>query len=218
MGRKPYRVEIVYPHNKKPQYFLVKDVKVKGHKRKARKYLGIVPLSEAEKDKCREKYAYEMEMKAAQKRAEISSSLYLPKYLTREQMKNVETIYYVYQTFMNLLTVNEIEVYEREFEVTYVQGTTSIEGNTLSLKQTYDLLINDFLPNNKSLREINEVQNFKQVKLYRDKNRGKVTIDFIKTLHALVISNIDIQSAGVFRRIDNVGISGCDLQELLLQL
>jgi Fic family protein len=26
------------------------------------------------------------------------------------------------------------------------------------------------------------------------------------------MSNIDIQSAGVFRRMDNVGISGCDLQ------
>jgi Fic family protein len=26
------------------------------------------------------------------------------------------------------------------------------------------------------------------------------------------MSNIDIESAGVFRRIDNVGISGCDLQ------
>jgi Fic family protein len=211
MGRKPYRVEVVYPHNRKPQYFLVKDVKVKGNKRKVRKYLGIVPLSEEEKDKAREKYAYEMEMKAAQKRAELSSALFHSQYLLPEQMKNIETIRFIYKTFMNLLTTNEIEVYERNFEISYIQGTTSIEGNTLTLRQTYDLVINGLSPDDKSLREINEVQNFKSVKAYRDRCRGKVTTDFIKTLHSLVMNNIDMQSGGVFRRIDDVGISGCDI-------
>lgn len=212
MGKKPYRVEVTYPSKGKPQYFLVKDVKVRGNKRKVRKYLGIVPLSAEQKDKCREKYAYEMEIRAAQKRAELSSAFYQSQYLTSEQMKDVETIRFIYKTFVNLLTTNEIEVYERNFEISYVQGTTSIEGNTLTLRQTYDLLVNDLSPNDKSLREINEVQNFKRVKAYRDRCRGKVAIDFIKTLHSLIMSNIDIQSAGVFRRVDNVGISGCDLQ------
>jgi len=110
-----------------------------------------------------------------------------------------------------LLTTDEIEVYERDFEVNYVQGTTSIEGNTFSLEQTYDLLVNGLTPNNKSLREINEVQNFRRVKTFRDRHRGKVNIDFIKTLHSLIMNNIDLEFAGVFRRIDSIGISGSDI-------
>ena len=110
-----------------------------------------------------------------------------------------------------MLTTSEIEVYERDFEVNYVQGTTSIEGNTLTTQQAYDLLVNNIPPDGKSLREINEVQNFKNVKKYRDSFRGKVTLVFIKTLHSLIMNNIDNQSAGVFRRIDSVCIAGCDL-------
>ena len=68
------------------------------------------------------------------------------------------------------------------------------------------------MPNGKSLREINEVQNFKQVKLYRDKYRGKVSIDFIRTLHSLIMNNIDVNSAGAFRRTDDIWIQGCDIR------
>ncbi|MCW4013723.1 MAG: Fic family protein, partial [Candidatus Bathyarchaeota archaeon] len=103
------------------------------------------------------------------------------------------------------------EVYENSFEISYIQGTTSIEGNTINQKQAYDLLVNNIIPNDKSLREINEVQNFKRVKAFRDSHRGKVSIDFIKTLHALIMNNIDYESAGTFRRTDDIGIIGCDL-------
>ena len=212
MARKPYRVELTYPKNRKPQYFLVKDVSVKGKRRKARKYLGIKQPTAEEVDKYRIEYAYEIESKAARKKAEISCSFYNPVYLAQEEMRQIEEIRYIYKTFTDLLTTNEIEVYEMNFEVNYVQGTTSIEGNSLSLKEAYDLLIHGISPKKKSLREINEIQNFKRVKEYRDKNRGKVTIDFIKTLHTFIMSNIDLESAGVFRRIDDLGILGCDLR------
>ena len=51
MGRKPYRVEINYPKNRKPQYYLVKDVKVSGKKGKIKKYLGLKPPSAEEIEK-----------------------------------------------------------------------------------------------------------------------------------------------------------------------
>jgi Fic family protein len=118
----------------------------------------------------------------------------------------------MYDTFYDLLTTNEIDVYELNFDTKYIQGTTAIEGNTLSLKQAHDLLIDGLMPKNKSLREINEVQNFKQVKLYRDKYRGKVSMDFILTLHSLIMNNIDVNSAGTFRRTDDIWIQGCDIR------
>lgn len=58
---------------------------------------------------------------------------------------------------MDLLTVNEAEVYEKNFEMHYIQGTTSIEGNTLSLNEAHDLLEYGSIPRSKPLREINEI-------------------------------------------------------------
>jgi hypothetical protein len=164
MGRKPYRVEINYPKNRKPQYYLVKDVKVSGKKGKIKKYLGLKPPSAEEIEKYRREYAYDIELKAARKKAEFSCELYTPSYLFKNQIKTIEEIRWIYKTFNDLLTTNEIEAYEQSFEVNYIQGTTSIEGNTLSLKETYDLLIHGIPPKGKSLREINEIQNFRRVK------------------------------------------------------
>ena len=182
-----------------------------GQKRKVRVYLGIKQPTTKEIEQYRERYAFTLESRAAMKKAEISSLCYKTKYLDLEKAKNIEYIKYLYQTFTSLLTTDEIQAYEQNFEINYIQGTTSIEGNTLSLSQTSDLLLNGLTPIGKALREINEVQNFKQVKTYRDKYRGKITLDFIKTIHMLIMNNIDLVTAGEFRRIDIIGIAGCDL-------
>ena len=210
MARKQYRVEMDYPKKGKPRYFLVRDVRVKGKKSKIKKYLGVIPPTAEDVDNYRKRYAYDIELKAARKKAEFSCELYIPSYLSQKEIKTIEEIRWIYKKFNDLLTTNEIAAYERSFEVNYIQGTTSIEGNTLSLKETYDLLIHGIPPKGKSLREINEIQNFRRVKEYRDKYKGKVTIDFIKSLHSLIIHNIDLESAGVFRRIDDLCIVGCD--------
>jgi len=214
MGRRPYRVEMTYPkdRHRKPQYYLAKDVWFKGKKGKVKKYLGTTPPSEGELEKYRKEHAYEIELKAALKKAHLSSKFYESDYLTNRQIKSLEEIRFVYKTFTELLTTNEINAYERKFEVTYVQGTTSIEGNTLSVGDAYDLLVNGILPEEKTLREINEVQNFIKVKEYRGKYKQRITINFIKNLHSLIMDNIDFESAGIFRRADDICIVGCDLR------
>lgn len=212
MARKPYRVEINYPKKGSPQYFLVKDVKVKGKKRKVKKYLGISPPNADDLERYRQEYAYEIELKATKKRAELSSSFFTSDYLSKEQIQEIEELRYLYKIFKSLLTTNEIEAYEQNFEIHYIQGTTSIEGNTISLQEAYNLLSHGIAPQNKPLREINEVQNFKKVKEYRDKFRGKVNTAFIKILHSHIMSNIDFESAGMFRRTDDIGITGCDVR------
>lgn len=204
----------MYHSKGKPYYHLVKDVKVKDRRTKVRVYLGHYEPSAEDVDRFRKDYAYVLEARAAEKRAELSSARYTSKYLTLEQIKTIETIRYYYKAFTSLLTTSEIEVYERNFEIEYVQGTTSIEGNTINRKQTYDLLVNNITPNDKSLREINEVQNFIKVKAYRDSyrsNYGKINLEFVQTLHSLTMSNIDFDLAGAFRRIDDVCIAGCDI-------
>jgi len=212
MARKPYRVEVVHPTRGKPQYYLARDVKVKDKKRKIRKYIGIKPPTPAELEDYRNRYAYEMEMRAAKKKAEMSGEYYSTEYISRSQQVKLEYLRHLYKSFTDLLTVNEVGYYEKEFEIHYIHGTTAIEGNSLSIREARDLLENNIIPKNKALRELNEIQNFKKVVECRNRYRGRVSLDFIKNLHALIMNNIDIESAGTFRRIDSVAISGCDLK------
>jgi fido (protein-threonine AMPylation protein) len=212
MARKPFRVEVVYLTRGKPHYYLVRDVKVGQSKRKIRKYIGTRPPTPAELEDFRNRYAYDMEMRAAKKKAEMSGDYYRTEYISGPQQVKLEYLRHLYKTFTDLLTVNEVEYYEKEFEIHYIHGTTSIEGNSLSIRETRDLLENNIVPKNKSLRELNEIQNFKHVVEYRKRYRGRVSMDFIRNLHALIMNNIDIESAGTFRRIDSIAIAGCDLR------
>jgi len=213
MARGVYRVEVDYSKYGKPRYFLAKDIQVRGKKRKVIKYIksGSAPTN-LELDTFKKDHAYELELKAAHKKAELSSGFYQSDLLCPEIIVQLEELRFIFQRFRELLTVNESEIYEREFEINYISGTTRYEGNTLTLEQTKDLILAGLLPKDKQLREIFEVQNFKKVIKYRNSYKKKVNLDFIRNLHALVMDNIDSESAGTFRRTDDVIIGGCSIE------
>lgn len=207
-----YRIERYVVKEDHDKYFLVKDLKVGGKNAKVRKFIGsgVLPPPE-EIEKLSQKLALDIEIEAIEKAARLSCIRYKPKYLDEKKAELIERLRYTHKALIETLTAEELRKYEEDFEINYVQGTTSIEGNTLSLGQTRDLLLDGILPEGKSLREINEVQNYKRVRDYRSKYRGRLTLRFIKSLHGIIMSNID-DSAGVFRRSDLVGISGCDFR------
>jgi|WetSurMetagenome_2_1015567.scaffolds.fasta_scaffold29792_3 Fic family protein len=213
MGRRPYRVESVIPTKGKAKHFLVKESQIEGQRVKVRKYLrsGNV-LSVKELEEYRREYAFDLELKAAKEFSEEITIKYKTRHLNIDQIKNIEIIRFLYKSFRDSLTKQELIAYEQDFEINYIQGTTSIEGNTFSIKDTKELIIHDNPPKDKTLREINEIQNFKNVRIFREKYKGKVDLEFIKTLHAIIMHNIDNESAGFFRRTDRIGITGYDLQ------
>jgi Fic family protein len=208
-----YRIELSYTKKGTPRYFLVKEIKVGKKNVRARKYLSSgSPPSQQELESLKGKSIIDMELNLVEKAAKVSSERYSINYLSKEQIEGLERLRYLYKSFTNLLTINELQKYEEEFEINYIQGTTSIEGNTLTVKEAYDLLLNDIPPKGKTLREINEVQNFKRLIEYRDKYNKKIDVNFIRDVHAIIMNNIDTESAGVFRRSDMIGIMGCDLR------
>jgi Fic family protein len=212
MARGAYRVEVSYPKYGKPKYYLVKDIVVKGQKRKATKYIRSGdPPSIEELEQFKRLHAYQLELTAAKKKAELSAKHYHSGLLGNDIITQLENLRFIYQRFGELLTVNEAEVYESNFEVHYISGTTKYEGNTLTLDQTKDLLLAGILPKDKTSREIYEVDNFKKVVRFRNTYKKKVNLDLIKGLHALVMDNIDIESAGTFRRTNDILIGGCSI-------
>lgn len=205
-----YRLERQTGKDGADKYYLVKDIKIGKKNAKVRKYVGSSALLPGELKSLSISLALEIEANAVEKASRLSCARYSTRYLGDGMSERLELMRYTYKAFTEILTTDEKRKYEEEFEINYVQGTTAIEGNTLTLGDTRDLLYSGLLPGKKSLREINEVQNFRRVIDYRNRNVGRLSLRYIKNLHTLVMNNIDHESAGTFRRTDLIGISGCD--------
>lgn len=207
-----YRLEITKTKTGKTKHYLVKDIKFKGIKRKIKKYLGNEKPSPAEITEQSNKHRYDIEKRAVLKKTELSTQYYNRKFLTDKHLETLEKTRWLHQAVSKYLTPSETEAIEQSQIVQYVQGTTAIEDNTLTHQEVHDLLVRGILPTGRSLREINEVQNYIPVKKYTESYHGRVTKQFIKKLHQLIMANIDHQSAGTFRRIDNIGIYRVGIQ------
>lgn len=75
------------------------------------------------------------------------------------------------------------------FSALFTYNSTAIEGNTLTLQETTQLLFQNIVPAGKSLREINETLNHKKAFDYILDYNGDITKEFILELHKLVMAN-----------------------------
>lgn len=106
-------------------------------------------------------------------------------------------------TLLNEKEKKELEVIKREylkqpkanfenryesFVSLFTYDSTNIEGNTLTLQETSQLLFENITPR-KSLREINEVINHKKAFDFILKNKKDISKELILQLHKLVVQN-----------------------------
>lgn len=187
--KKPYRIEQHTTVTNKQKYYLVRDIAVNGKRRKIRRYISAIKPTDKEIEQFKEKYAKEIETEAVEIETRLILETCKINYLAQNTVEKLENTHVLYKRYAEILSVDENEVYEQNFEIKYVHGTTAIEGNTLTEEQTKNLLQKNVLPQDKQLREINEVQNFKNVKKYRDTYKGKINLNFIKKLHELIMNN-----------------------------
>ena len=192
-------------------YYLVKDIRAKDHALKVRVKIGKTHPTQAEEMQLTSKPNIDIEKKALDMRINWSEGRYKARYLQKEAQRRLEESRHWGEFFSLFLTTSEMEQLEANNEVEYVHGTTAIEGNTFTGQQVDELIQNGVSPSGKSLREINEIQNYIKVRKYRGLYSGKVTTSFIRKIHEIVMDKIDTQSAGKFRRIDDIGIRGVEI-------
>lgn len=155
--------------NGRKYYYRIQSVREGKKVRRKRVYLGV-DLTQKE---------------LAEKEEEADRELHLlSTLLTKDEEKELEEVKkgYVAQPKQNL--ENRYEAFISLF--TY--DSTTIEGNTLTLQETSQLLFENITPR-RSLREINEVTNHKEAFDYLLKEKGDVSKEFILKLHALVVKN-----------------------------
>lgn len=126
--------------------------------------------------------------------------LYLNNLLNQKEINKLEKIRRKYSKQPKETFDNRYEVFVSNF--TY--NSTAIEGNTLTLQETSQLLFEGITPR-RSLREINEVVNHKNAFDFILNYNGDITADFICKLHELVVKNTlkeDLkEQIGVFRKV-----------------
>jgi fido (protein-threonine AMPylation protein) len=191
-------------------YFLSKDIYFKGKKKRIRVKCQGKPPDALDIELIVLSHINEVREKAKTTRAALASDYYELQYLSMKLMQTFEAIVVTAQIFLSFLPIHEQEIYKQQFGMRYIHGTTSIEGNTLSLQQVRDLIEYDTIPQGKSKREVFEVSNFEKVLEYRNTYKGKVTLSFIKKLHDLIIRGAGEVEPGAFRRHDQTMIVGYD--------
>lgn len=193
--------------------YLVKDIQSFNKKRKVRFLLDTDhDIQQSDVNSIVQSSFNEFISKLIDEKAKLAKEYYIPLFLSSDGIYNLEQIKEIVSVVIDQYPINEINLYKKNIEYQYIHGTTWIEGNTLNLQQVKDVLENGYIPSGKSLREINEIQNYKQVINYRRKHKGKITLSFIKKIHQLALSNTGEIDPGAFRNNDFIGISGCDYQ------
>lgn len=123
-----------------------------------------------------------------------------------ERLKKLNKLRPISQTLL-------LKLKER-FEVEMTYNSNAIEGNTLTLKETYWVIQQGITVKGKSLKDHLEAKNHKEALdfLYEMIEHGKnftFSEHLIKELHSLIIQDIDKNIAGRYRNID-VFIAGTE--------
>ena len=171
--------------NGKKYYYRVRSIRKNGKVSKQRIYLGAnlgkqqISKKELEADK---------------------ELMYLNNLLNGKEIKELEKIKEKYKKQPKEGFENRYEVFTSDF--TY--NSTAIEGNTLTLQETAQLLFEGLTPR-RSMREVNEVLNHKNAFDFILNYKGDITKKFICELHKILVKDTlkdDLKNQiGCFRNI-----------------
>ena len=120
-------------------------------------------------------------------------------FLSTESAEKLEHLAYGYQQLRNCYP-DEFKHYQENSFVHYAQGTTAIEGNTITPQQARELFEHDITPSGKKLREIYELSNFRDLESFLGDYNGDVSERLIKQTHSIIERNIS-EIVGAYRRI-----------------
>ena len=141
----------------------------------------------------------------------MKSIKYTNKYISDDIVFFLDLLRLSYSNELIQYRASDIQKYEDTIFTRYVTGTTNVEGNTYTERET-DLTLNQGLTvKGKEIREFYEIINYKKWKKYLDSlNSFNYDRNFIKMVHYYLLMDIDTD-AGEFRNTQ-VFITGTSYQ------
>ncbi len=111
--------------------------------------------------------------------------------LLQEKLFEIEACKLHYQTkFFHYPELTKKEIL-KNFIIEFAFNTTSIEGNTINLKETKNLLEEGLTPKNKELREIFDLQNTEKVLIKLSEEKPTLSHETILEVHKMLMEKID---------------------------
>lgn len=112
-------------------------------------------------------------------------------FLSQEILVAVEACRLHWQHVVQMRDAKTKEENYKNFVIDFAFNTTSIEGNTITLKEATLLLKEQLTPKQKTLREVYDVQNTERVFLDTITTLPELTHESMQNMHANLMSNID---------------------------
>lgn len=112
-------------------------------------------------------------------------------YLTKEQLINIEAILLHFSSkFLKIDKLTQEEIFEG-FVINFAVNSNSIEGNTITLEEAYNLFKENITPRNRTLQEVYDLINTKKVVEFIKNKKSEINLDFIEKVHDMLLENID---------------------------
>jgi len=121
--------------------------------------------------------------------------------LTKDQIQKLESIKVEYRKIIKSFTKNQIKDILDRFTVNFTYESNAIEGNSLTLKDVTLILGENVVPKNKDLREVYETRNTREAHELLFKNKIKINIKDIISIHSILIKDTGVQPG--FKKLPN---------------
>lgn len=135
--------------------------------------------------------------------------VYNEEFIDPDKLKVIDDFKEVYQNHRKTLPTTIIEKEESDFVIRFTYNSNAIEGNRLTLRDTYLILNDKQIPSGAQPKDYNEAINGREALEYLKQYKGKLSIEFIEKLNGILTKNTGVIYPGRIRFFP-VKIEGAD--------
>ncbi|MEK6916968.1 MAG: Fic family protein [Nanoarchaeota archaeon] len=135
--------------------------------------------------------------------------IYNEDFIDPNKLEVIDDFKEVYQNHLKTFPKTIIEKEESDFVIRFTYNSNAIEGNRLSLRDTYLILNEKQIPSGAPPKDYNEAINGREALEFLKQYKGKLSIEFIEKLNEILTKNTGVIYSGRIRFFP-VKIEGAD--------
>src|SRR3989338_7060083 len=136
-------------------------------------------------------------------------NVYNEGYIDADKLEVIDDFKEAYKSHLGKIPKTIIEKEETDFVIRFTYNSNAIEGNRLTLRDTYLIIKEKQIPSGAPPKDYNEAINGREALDFLKKYRGKLTIEFIEQLNGILTKNTGLIYPGRIRFFP-VKIEGAD--------
>ncbi len=135
--------------------------------------------------------------------------IYNADYIDANKLEIIDDFKEVYKNHLKTLPKTVIEKEESDFVIRFTYNSNAIEGNRLTLRETYLVIKEKQIPSGVPAKDYNEAINGRECLDYLKNYKGRLTIEFIEKINEILTKNTGVIYPGRIRFFP-VKIEGTD--------